>query len=282
MARLMIGPAAAMIFAPTLGSSLAMRGVRLPFILAIIGGILELVLIHKLPETLAHSDRIPFKDMDLSRFNPFNFLKIFCKGPRLASLAFGQFLTECTAPPLVSRTVNLVYQESLHWNLTAVGRYSSVQNIIRIPGMALAGRVVKAVGEVRALLYGHAAIISHMILDSSFVRTSFQQYVTSPLVALNGLTVASLKGLVQQAAADVGMRQAELQGCLSALQSLAMMLGGPLWAAWYAACLKKRQPRHFFRGTMFLVILQAIVCQVAARLPRPNASSSRSCKDERN
>lgn len=279
LTKMMIGPAAAMVVAPTLGSSLAMRNVRLPFILAIFAGLLEFSLVQKLPETLTSSQRVAFKDLDLRKMNPFSCFRIFSRDVRLSGLALAQFISEVTAPPLVSRTTNLVYQESFHWNLASIGRFSSIQNIIRIPGMALGGRAVEAFGEVHALLCGSSATLLHMMLDSSFVRTPFQQYVTTPLVALNGLNVASLKGLLQQAGADAGMRQAELQGCLSALQGIAMMIGGPIWAAWYAACLRKGQPRRFFNGTILCVILQTLVSQVAARLPRPSKVVSNSCSD---
>lgn len=267
LAALMLGPTAASVLAPTIGSSLALRNVRLPSALAICFGLVELMLVRRLPETHV-GQRVPLSEASISKVNPLSFMRVFFQGPRLASLACAQFLAFFTDPMVVMQTSKLAYQDALNWTVADCGRYMSVVNLVSIPGMALGGRSLQTMGTGLALLSGGCASVLQKLLDSHWVQWPWQQYAATPLLAFRGLSVAALRALVQQAGVEAGMRQGELQGSLSSLMNVAVALGMPTWASWYAACARSGKPRRFFHGVAMVMLAQAVVAEVAALLQR--------------
>ncbi len=82
------------------------------------------------------------------------------------------------------------------------GRYTSAANALSIPGFYGAGRVVKAMGAVPALIVGALAIGAQHFLEGFWVKGSLQQFCTLPFFLLRGLTTAALNTLFLEAGQD--------------------------------------------------------------------------------
>eukprot|EP00930_Biecheleria_cincta_P097932 TRINITY_DN89609_c0_g1_i1.p1 TRINITY_DN89609_c0_g1~~TRINITY_DN89609_c0_g1_i1.p1 ORF type:complete len:433 (+),score=68.38 TRINITY_DN89609_c0_g1_i1:44-1342(+) len=266
MAGFQAAAATSSIIAPVLGSTLAAQNRRLPLFLCVVLTFLEVVLLRMVPETLAEEQRIPMKEASWKKTNPVSFLRIFGTSSRLASLCFVQALSYMSEPMVLNRTFALVHQQSLGWNVAQCGRYMSLSAAVAIPSFAMAGHIVKAMGSVAALGIGNSVLAFNYVLEAAWVRTPWQQFATLPFVAAKGMSTASLSALVMQAGQDAGMRQGELRGCLQSLQNISIAVASPIWAWWYAVCLRAGKPRRFFAAVAMAVLSQGLIGQLAVRI----------------
>merc|ERR1719408_197152 len=101
-------------------------------------------------------------------------------------------------------------------------------------------------GSTPGLTLGARAAALQHALEAVWVQTPMQQYYILPLYLFRGVQRAGLEALLLQAGEDAGMRQAELRGYLQGLQSLAWMLGNPIYAAFYAKCAAAKDSRRFY------------------------------------
>merc|ERR1712224_182299 len=105
------------------------------------------------------------------------------------------------------------------------------------------------------------------MLDASWVVNAQRQYMIAPLLMSRGMTTASINALLLQAGESCGLRQGELRGYISGLQTVAALIGSTLWASWFARCSKAKQPRRFFAGSAACILLQNVIMQIALSLP---------------
>ena len=217
------------IIGPALGGMLGEYGPRLPFWVAsglTIANALYGFLV--LPESLAPERRSAFS---LRRANPIGALDFLRREPALIGLAFARFLRGVAHD--VQPVIFVLYTTYRYgWTKTEVGLALFAIGILGTAVSALLVQpIVRAIGERGTLLFG-LACGGLAFLGFGFAPSALWFCAFIPLEALWWLDGAAMQALLTRRVSPSA--QGELQGALSAVQSIASLIAPPLFAFTYA------------------------------------------------
>lgn len=244
------------IVGPALGGVLGEYGTRLPFFAA--GGLAMANALYGfifLKESLPPDRRRVFS---LSRSNAFGALKTL--GRSSPSLLW--FAAAMLAWQIGHHAFPTIWSffaiERLGWSeldiglsLAAVGLSSALVQggLIRV--------VVPRVGEVRAVIFGIAAMVTAYAIYTA-AATGWMVYLAIVIGAFAGLVYPSLNGIMSQLVASDS--QGELQGAIASLSSLSTIIGPPMMAQVFAAFSSPDAPIYLPGAPFAVAGLLAVVC----------------------
>ncbi len=223
---------------PALGGWLGASDPRLPFWVA---GALSLLNagygFFILPESLPRERRRPFT---FRRANPVGSLVLLRSHPELFRLSAVQFVGYTAHEVVQIYVLYAIYRYA--WGEKAVGlslAFVGVCTVIISGGMVRP--IVASLGERRTLYLGYFLGAVGMVLMG---------WAGSPLVFMIGVTVMSLWALAGPAAQGMmthrvsASEQGELQGAISSLRAIAMLIGPGLFSFTFASFIN---PHHGWR-----------------------------------
>jgi len=228
---------AGFILGPALGGFLGAYDLRLPFWVAAGLSLANwLYGLFILPESLKPQSRTPFR---LARANPLGALQLLRTSATLSVLAIVNFVAQVAHVALVSVVV-LYVGYRYQWNEQAVGLMLAIvgASAMIVQGL-LVGRVVRLIGEKRALLAG---LVCGMLgfLVMAVAPSGFWFIISIPLMSLWGLAGPSTMALMSH---QVGAgEQGKLQGANSSVQSIAQMVGPGIFTGIFAYFIGTHAP----------------------------------------
>lgn len=218
------------IFGPALGGILGATDYRIPFLVAAgLSALNFLFGLFVLPESLPPERRRRF---ELARANPLGaFRHLTGFGPQLIRMAMVLFLWSLAL-------------QALHgiWSYVAAHRYSwspfEVGVSLAVVGLAavtvnglLVRRAVRRFGEVMTVVIGLSAGVLAFSLYALADKPGLA-FVAIAVGSLGGLIVPAMQSLMSQEVPPTS--QGELQGGVSALNSLTIVIGPPMFAQVFA------------------------------------------------
>ena len=200
-----------------------------------------------LPESLPPEKRSA--RFDWSHANPVGSLVLLKQYPQvfgLAAVVFIANLAHYVYPSVFVLFADYRYDwgpRDVAWVLAVVGVCSVIVN------GALVGRVVKAFGERRALLFGlSCGVVGFLIYG--FAREGWMFWLGIPVSALWALASPSTQALItRQVGAQV---QGRIQGALMSLVSLAGIIGPTLFAGSFGYFIGQSAPVHLPSAPWFI------------------------------
>ncbi len=245
------------IIGPLVGGVLGEIDLRLPFWFAAGLALLNFLYgVFVLPESLPPDKRTP--RFDWSHANPVGSLKLLRSYPQvfgLAAVVFIANLAHYVYPSVFVLFADYRYgwgQKEVGYVLAAVGVLSVIVNVL------LVGRVVKALGERRAVLFGLlCGTVGFAVYG--FAGHGWIFLLGLPISALWAIAAPATQALItRQVGADA---QGRIQGALTSLVSLAGIAGPALFAGSFGWFVSDRATMHL-PGIPFLIA--ALLLVVAA------------------
>jgi DHA1 family tetracycline resistance protein-like MFS transporter len=245
------------VIGPLIGGFLAEYGTRAPFyaaaILAALNAAFGWVI---LTETVTDRIRRPFS---WSRANPVGTLRILGKLPTIGPLLLVYFLYQMafTVYPAIWSYFG---QERFGWSPAIIGLSLALFGImLAIVQGGLMPKVLKILGERGAVIYGHGFDVA-AFLALAFVTSGTIALILVPLASLAGVITPSLQGIMSKAVGDD--QQGELQGALTSVSALAMMISPMLMTSTFAAFSGAGAP-IYLPGAPFLLSTGLILIGLA-------------------
>jgi DHA1 family tetracycline resistance protein-like MFS transporter len=254
------------IVGPALGGFLGAIDLRFPFFAAAAFAALNLGLgLFFLPESLPSERRRPF---DLRRANPLGSLAQLGRlGGTLTPLALALFLWSFGLQSLHG-SWSYIAGYRYQWDPLAIGvSLATVGVLAVIVNGLLVRRSVAKLGEWRTAVVGVSSGAVGYTLHA-FAASPVLAYVAILVGALGGLTVPAIQALMTaRAPADA---QGELQGAITTLTSLTVMMGPPVFSHIFTA-MSGEGALGYAPGAPFLL---SVACALAAlamlhRVERP-------------
>jgi DHA1 family tetracycline resistance protein-like MFS transporter len=255
------------IIAPALGGFLGTYDLRAPFWVAAALALTNATYGYfVLPESLPPEKRAAFT---LKRANPIGSLKLLRSHHELFGLATVMFLYMLAHNSLPVMFV--IYADyRYHWDERAVGGVLSLVGVFSmIVQGGLIGRIVKAIGERRALLLGLV-----------FGTIAFTIYAAAPTgkLFLLGIPIASLFGLVGPSIQALMTRrvmqseQGQLQGANGSIMGIAGVIAPTLFTLTFSLGLKggRNLPGAPYFLAALLLIVACMVATLTTRTVRPH------------
>ncbi len=252
------------IIGPAIGGLAGNVNPRLPFWIAagfsLINTLYGLIV---LPESLAREHRAT--TIDWKRANPLGSLRLLRRHPELYGLAGVTFITLVAHEALpVLWVLYLIAQ--FGWNERAIGLSLALVGLCSaVTAATLVGPVVRWFGERRTLLIGLATF---MLGNALIGINSVYAFVAGIVVLCLSIYNSPVQSLMSK---HVGPKeQGELQGAMSSLRGIAMMIG-PLIFAWtFAQVTGPWRAFGFFGAPFFvagamLIVALAIAFRVTSR-----------------
>ncbi len=247
---------------PAVGGLLGEFGLRLPFLVA--AGVTALNWIYGvfvLPESLTPENRRAF---DWLSVNPFKSLAALARWPVVSGLAGAQFLMNLSHNIYPSLWV-LYTGFRYGWSTRTVGLSLCVVGLTSaIVQGALAGNIIRRMGERKAVLFG-LGLMSVAMVCYGLATEGWMIFVTIILGSIGGVAGPAEQSLISQAVpAD---EQGAVQGALNSLASVAGVIGPLVWTWIFAARLGTHGSLHF-PGLAFIIagVLTLISLAVAVRV----------------
>jgi DHA1 family tetracycline resistance protein-like MFS transporter len=247
---------------PAVGGLLGEFGLRLPFLVA--AGVTALNWIYGifvLPESLTPENRRAF---DWLSVNPFKSLVALARWPVVSGLAGAQFLMNLSHNIYPSLWV-LYTGFRYGWSTRTVGLSLCVVGLTSaIVQGALAGNIIRRMGERRAVLFG-LGLMSVAMVCYGLATEGWMIFVTIILGSIGGVAGPAEQSLISQAVpAD---EQGAVQGALNSLASVAGVIGPLVWTWIFAASLGTHGSLNF-PGLAFIIagVLTLIALAVAVRV----------------
>ncbi len=258
---------AGFIFGPALGGLLAAIDIRAPFYGAALMAAANLAFgAIVLPETVTDRIRRPFS---WARANPLASFRAIARLPGLWRL-LAVFFVLAVANYVYPAIWSYFGAARFGWTTTMIGVSLSIYGLaMALIQATLIGPVIRRIGEHRAVLAG-------MLID--IVALLFYGFVTNPILALALTPVAALGGLVGPSLQSVLSRaapenaQGELQGVLSSLNALAMILSPMVMTSTFSAFTSASAPIYAPGAPFLLSALLTVAC-VALHVARPRATA---------
>ncbi len=245
------------VIGPLIGGFLAEYGTRAPFyaaaILAALNAAFGWVI---LTETVTDRIRRPFS---WSRANPVGTLRILGKLPTIGPLLLVYFLYQMafTVYPAIWSYFG---QERFGWSPAIIGLSLALFGImLAIVQGGLMPKVLKILGERGAVIYGHGFDVA-AFLALAFVTSGTIALILVPLASLAGVITPALQGIMSKAVGDD--QQGELQGALTSVSALAMMISPMLMTSTFAAFSGAGAP-IYLPGAPFLLSTGLILIGLA-------------------
>lgn len=258
------------IVGPLIGGQLGAIDLRLPFWFAAGLAVLNFLYgLFVLPESLPKARRSA--RFDWSHANPVGSLLLLKRYPQVFGLAAVVFLANLAH--YVYPSVFVLFADyrygwgpgEVSYVLALVGVFSVIVNA------ALVGRVVKALGERRTLLFGLGCGVVGFFIYALADR-GWMFYVGLPISALWALAAPATQALItRQVGADV---QGRIQGALMSLVSLAGIAGPALFAGSFGWFIRDAAPLKLPGAPFFIasaVLAGAVL--IGWRYARPTAAA---------
>ncbi len=223
-----------------------------------------------LPESLPPERRAAF---DWKRANPLGSLKLLRGHPELFALASVSFLMGLAH--LVYPTTFVLYADyRFGWGLTMVGWTLLIVGVLQIIVQGgLIGRIVKALGERRALLFGCGMGTLGFTLYG-LAPTGYWLWAALPITAFWAVANPAAQALMTQHVSP--QEQGRLQGAIASLNSIAGIIGPSLFTHTFAA-VAQAHVHDFWAGVTFwlaaaMVGLGGFIAWRTTRAGQPMAS----------
>ncbi len=208
------------IFGPVIGGFLGEYDPRMPFFAAAgLAFINMLYGIFVLPETLAEEDRRPFS---LTRANPVGSLVQMRAFPVVFGLAAAIFLFQLAHTSLPS-TWSYYGIEKFSWSEREIGFSLALIGVTAaIVQGGLTRVLIPKMGERRAAFFG-IVVMMLAFVAYAFATEGWMVYVIIVTTAIAGITGPAMQGVMSNAVPK--NQQGELQGAMSSLMALTMIIG---------------------------------------------------------
>ena len=245
------------VLGPLIGGLLAEYGTRAPFYAAaILSGLNALFGWVVLKETVTDAIRRPFS---LKRANPFGAFKALSKLPMIGTL-LGVYFFYSIAHTVYPAIWSYFGKERFDWDPATIGLSLGLFGIMMAVVQGFLIRpAIKYLGERGTIIYGlFFDILAFGFL--SIVTSGTVALLFVPLAALAGIVTPALQGLMSQAVGDD--QQGELQGALTSLSALAMIISPMLMTSTFAAFTSETAP-FYMPGAPFLLALILTLMAIA-------------------
>ena len=245
------------VLGPLIGGLLAEYGTRAPFYAAaILSGLNALFGWVVLKESVTDAIRRPFS---LKRANPFGAFKALSKLPMIGTL-LGVYFFYSIAHTVYPAIWSYFGKERFDWDPATIGLSLGLFGIMMafVQGF-LIRPAIKYLGERGTIIYGlFFDILAFGFL--SIVNSGTVALLFVPVAALAGIVSPALQGLMSQAVGDD--QQGELQGALTSLSALAMIISPMLMTSTFAAFTSETAP-FYMPGAPFLLALILTLMAIA-------------------
>ena len=245
------------VLGPLIGGLLAEYGTRAPFYAAaILSGLNALFGWVVLKETVTDAIRRPFS---LKRANPFGAFKALSKLPMIGTL-LGVYFFYSIAHTVYPAIWSYFGKERFDWDPATIGLSLGLFGIMMAVVQGFLIRpAIKYLGERGTIIYGlFFDILAFGFL--SIVTSGTVALLFVPVAALAGIVSPALQGLMSQAVGDD--QQGELQGALTSLSALAMIISPMLMTSTFAAFTSETAP-FYMPGAPFLLALILTLMAIA-------------------
>ena len=234
------------IIGPSIGGMLGSFGLRAPFIMAATLGLLIFIYGYFfLGESLKQEDRRAF---DISRSNPISAILQLRAHPIVAGLAASNFLFMIGQFAIFGFYAYFLI-EKFNWSVGHIGLVIALSgmSVFLIQGIIL-GRATKIFGSRKTAILGLLiSVLSYTAF--AFAESEWHIYLLIIISAFSGFVVPSLLAMMTgKIQANV---QGELQGALSCLNSLALILG-PMTMLHIFASFTGANNDWYFPGAPFI------------------------------
>ena len=256
------------VLGPLIGGLLGEFGTRAPFYAAAILAALNFVLgWFVLNETVTEENRRPF---DLRRASPMGSIRAMARIPGVLRLLWVFFLYS-VAIYVYPAIWSYFTEERFDWSPQMIGLSLGIfgASMASVQGGVLR-HVVRKFGERNTVIYGQ-------VFD--FVGFSFLAFITSgtlaliltPITAMGAVVTPALQAIMSKSVAD--NQQGELQGVMTAVHALSMIVSPMLMAAVFAQ-FSRDGAAVYLPGAPFLValVLMIIGLVIFLRTKTPVAS----------
>lgn len=253
------------VLGPLMGGVLAEYGTRAPFYAAAaLAGLNAVFGFFVLKETVTDAIRRPFS---LKRANPFGAFKALNKLPAIGPLLCVFFFYQIAFAVYPSIWAYFG-KERFDWNPSTIGFSLGLFGImIALVQGVLIRPVLKYLGERGTVFYG-------LIFDAiafgllAIVTSGTLALILIPIAALAGVVTPALQGMMSRAVGDD--QQGELQGALTSISALAMIIAPLVMTTTFAGFTGDNAPIYFpgapFVLSLVLIII-AIILFVRHRVP---------------
>ncbi|WP_299281218.1 TCR/Tet family MFS transporter [uncultured Tateyamaria sp.] len=265
------------VFGPMIGGALAEYGTRAPFYAA--AGLAAANAVFGyfvLKETVDDRIRRPF---EWRRANPFGLFKYLARLPGLGPLLIVFFFYQVAfgVYPAIWSYYTL---ERFDWSPGMRGLSLGLFGVsMAIVQGGLIRPILRALGERGAVIYGHGADVIVFLLIG-IVSSGTWLLILTPLAALPAVITPALQGIMSKAVDD--NQQGELQGALTSVSALAMILSPMVMTYVFFAFTKPGAPVYAPGSSFFLsgvliaiglfIFLRAGKIAHKAPIPEPPAS----------
>ena len=234
------------IIGSSIGGVLGGFGVSVPFIMAAALGLLNFIYGYFfLRESLSQEFRRAF---DVRRSNPISAILHLRAHPMVAGLVATNCLFMIGQFSLFGFWAYFLI-EKFNWSVSQIGLSIALSgmSLVIIQGIIL-GRVIKFAGSRKTTIFG--LLISVLAYTAfAFAESEWQIYLLVIIAAFSGFVVPSLQAMMtSQIPANI---QGELQGALSSLNSIALILG-PITMTHIFASFTGANMYWYFPGAPFI------------------------------
>ncbi|MDU9002936.1 TCR/Tet family MFS transporter [Sedimentitalea todarodis] len=256
------------VLGPLAGGLLGEYGTRAPFYAAAVLAALNAVfgwLI--LRESLAEANRRPFR---WSRANPLGAFVSVSRLPGIGRLLVVYFLYS-VAFYVYPAVWSFFTQARFGWTPQTIGISLALFGItMAIVQGWLIRHVLRWLGEWRTVIYGLVFDMFAFGLIAAVTHSTFALILT-PIAALGAVITPALQGIMSQAVPDDA--QGELQGVLTSVAALSMIVSPLMMTSVFAAFTREGAAVHF-AGAPFLVSLVLMVLALVIFLRSREASEA--------
>lgn len=253
------------VLGPLIGGLLATVDTRAPFwAAAALAGANMVFGLLILPETVTDRIRRPFS---LARANPLGSLRAVSRLPGVRRLLM-VYLLLGIAMNVYPAIWAYFGKARFGWDTGMIGVSLAVYGISFAVGQALlVGPLIRRFGEHRAAQYGMYVDVTTLIL-LGLVTNGWVALALTPITALGGVVTPALQAIMSRNTPEDA--QGELQGVLSSLNAIAMILA-PLVMTSVFARFTAADAQVYAPGAPFLLSAALMVAAVAIHVARPRA-----------
>ena len=257
------------VFGPVVGGLLAEYGTRAPFYAAAaLAGLNAIFGYLVLKETVDDRIRRPFS---WARANPLGVFRHLSRLPGLGPLLWVFFLYQVAFT--VYPSVWAYYTaERFDWSPGMIGfsLFLFGISLAAVQG-GLIRPMLRVLGERGAVVYGHLADIAVFIIIG-FVWSGTALLILTPLAALPAVITPALQGIMSKAVGDDA--QGELQGALTSVSALAMVISPLVMTASFSAAIGPASPVYlpgapFFLSAALMAAALAVFLRAGQRFAIP-------------
>lgn len=256
------------ILGPALGGLLGTSDPRLPFWVA--GGLSVANAAYGyfvLPESLPKDRR---QDFTLRRANPVGSLVLLRSHPELFQLATIQFIGYIAHEVFNVWALYAIFRYA--WNEGMVGLSLAVVGVCSVViSAALVQPIVARLGERRTLYVGQFFGAVGMII-AGIGRTGFTYFVSIPVMMMWTISGPAAQGMMTRRVSE--REQGELQGAISSLRAIAVIIGPGLFTFTFAYFIDTKHGWNIPGAPWYLAALLLFVAMIMSmRIPRVGVPS---------